>query len=574
MCRYRGAFENNEELLLLDSIGEWAGKYRPTIIGKIGAEVAAEAGERTLQNILAAAAKGDDTDDSGSHSEEETSSGSGGVQWSQNIGEGRNDEDNISLYLRFSEGAEGQAWKESGLYDLSKHNNKIEMQNVDMLHLDSTTSNVDEGEPSKVRALCDLVFKRDIAFDENCGMMVEVPRGGALDVGMLHSSKNSSRQRATLEFWCFIPNIPNEIVLARRSFYELVEGRRGAWCNSSKDSMLWELVALPSRRLQFRTSHGSILTSNNPQEQSSTYNLNPHEEKTDGGLLSLPGNDGFGGWNHISLTFSCRNLKSTQCNVSLRMKGSLVASSDVILKLPNLNDEESSDFSSIDRAMDRTVLMFGLRAVEGLRYTEIRLWACKRASEDINMMMYEYLDIAKMKKKFSIAIRGKGFSKVSKGSLLIAPPVIEKPKLSSERLLLQLPGIARRSKTDDVSQNDTFNSFADFASIGSTDSKSIASEEDDDDEANNDPYIQEFMTRPETSLEKNGGHDNNTISEAPSDEMGSDSTRIDASFTIRHSPLLSEQVRKSAAAAIVRGPPATRHFNGNRGGLQLSDNAR
>ena len=163
---------------------------------------------------------------------------------------------------------------------------------------------------------------------------------------------------------------------------------------------------------------------------------------------------------------------------------------------------------------------------------------------------------------------------MSKGSLLIAPPVIEKPKLSSERLLLQLPGIARRSKTDDVSQNDTFNSFADFASIGSTDSKSIASEEDDDDEANNDPYIQEFMTRPETSLEKNGGHDNNTISEAPSDEMGSDSTRIDASFTIRHSPLLSEQVRKSAAAAIVRGPPATRHFNGNRGGLQLSDNAR
>ena len=30
---------------------------------------------------------------------------------------------------------------------------------------------------------------------------------------------------------------------------------------------------------------------------------------------------------------------------------------------------------------------------------------------------------------------------------------------------------------------------------------------------------------------------------------------------------LSEQVRSSAAAALIRGPPATRHFGGNRGGL-------
>ena len=30
---------------------------------------------------------------------------------------------------------------------------------------------------------------------------------------------------------------------------------------------------------------------------------------------------------------------------------------------------------------------------------------------------------------------------------------------------------------------------------------------------------------------------------------------------------LSEQVRASAAAALIRGPPATRHFGGNRGGL-------
>lgn len=42
-----------------------------------------------------------------------------------------------------------------------------------------------------------------------------------------------------------------------------------------------------------------------------------------------------------------------------------------------------------------------------------------------------------------------------------------------------------------------------------------------------------------------------------------------ASYTdgIEESPLLSHIVRKSAAAALIRGGPATRHFGGNRGGL-------
>ena len=44
--------------------------------------------------------------------------------------------------------------------------------------------------------------------------------------------------------------------------------------------------------------------------------------------------------------------------------------------------------------------------------------------------------------------------------------------------------------------------------------------------------------------------------------------RLDApSLEVTYSDLLSTQVRKSAAAAIIRGPPAARHFGGNRGGL-------
>ena len=36
---------------------------------------------------------------------------------------------------------------------------------------------------------------------------------------------------------------------------------------------------------------------------------------------------------------------------------------------------------------------------------------------------------------------------------------------------------------------------------------------------------------------------------------------------------LSREVRSSAAAALVRGPPATRHFGGNRGGLSRANPA-
>ena len=42
---------------------------------------------------------------------------------------------------------------------------------------------------------------------------------------------------------------------------------------------------------------------------------------------------------------------------------------------------------------------------------------------------------------------------------------------------------------------------------------------------------------------------------------------VKTSFVVIFSDLVSTKVRKSAAAAIIRGPPAARHFGGNRGGL-------
>lgn len=51
---------------------------------------------------------------------------------------------------------------------------------------------------------------------------------------------------------------------------------------------------------------------------------------------------------------------------------------------------------------------------------------------------------------------------------------------------------------------------------------------------------------------------------AKGDDIGSIG---DISLVMKEAVPLSKQVRNSAAAAIVRGPPATRHFGGNRGGL-------
>jgi len=67
-----------------------------------------------------------------------------------------------------------------------------------------------------------------------------------------------------------------------------------------------------------------------------------------------------------------------------------------------------------------------------------------------------------------------------------------------------------------------------------------------------------------------GNFEANAESASFGDQIGTEMDAFDDSET---SPLwdsaipLSEQVRASAAAALIRGPPATRHFGGNRGGL-------
>lgn len=536
----------------MDSFEEWLGKQRPSIIGEVCAEIAAETGERTLINILAAAK---DVTDGNSHADNESGIENLDKQgWVRFVGEGRKDEDNLSLYIRFSEGSD-DSWREKGIRDLSKYENKIVLLKQQYLDIQPTTSNVDEGEAGKVHPLYDLVFNEGLCENDTPGIIIEVPRGSSLDVGMLHSSSHRSRQRATLEFWFFVPRIPSEVILVRRSLLN-EQNDNQTYCNND---LLWELVATPAGYLEFRTKSGTAFNSeyvtNSSTDNSDFDRTDIQDEK---GKISFPKETGYGGWNHVTLSFSSQEING--CNVTLRMQGSFVASANVTFQLNGLDDTASKE--PIDDLIKDSLLVFGQGAVKGMRFTEIRFWACKRASEDIKMMMYEYLDVAKSKKKFKVSIRNKTSNRSQKSSLLIPPRSSDRSKLNTfDRPVLQLPGSARRARNDEEEsqgfENETVTSFADFGSVVSTDEVQVG------DETVNNPYISEYLGR-------NSNDDDKNQLGVPSDELNEKDKSIFSPLSITELPLISGEIRRSAAAALIRGPPASRHFGGNRGGLHCS----
>jgi len=320
---YLGPNGNRSELLLLDSFEEWLGKECPSIIGEVGAEMAAETGERTLLNILATAKGVTDGNQQNDNDHNETETDNLDNQgWVRGVGEGRKDEDNLSLYIRFSEGSE-ELWREKDIRDLSKYENKVVLLKQESLDIQPTTSNVDEGEPGKVHPLYDLVFKED-SQDHAPAFVIEVPRGSALDVGMLHSSCYSSRRRATLEFWFYVPNIPSEVVLVRRSLLSEHCDYRNADFSNENNHLLWELVATPVGYLEFRTKAGTAFNSEyatNVSHDNSDFDR--VDTQDDRGKISLPKETGYGGWNHVTLSFSSDEAIRTQtgnCNIDQRRR--------------------------------------------------------------------------------------------------------------------------------------------------------------------------------------------------------------------------------------------------------------
>ncbi len=559
-----GPFDDREQILLLDSIEQWLGRSSIQILGKEGAEIAAESGQIALKNILAAAAATEATvPEDGSHAEDSQCSSMEG--WVEGVGEGQDDEEKLSLYFRFFEGAdEDFEWKVKGLSDLSMFQNKPKVINTEFLTIEATTSIVDEGEEGSVRLLHDLVWRSDVSEEETVGLLFEVKRGSSLDIGMFHSDFNRSRQRATLEFWYYLPRHDfDEIVLARRSMcYQNEEDIESLCCKSKKNSMLWELVVLSSGRLEFRSCGGDVLDTSknvsNDGEQSVTKQsiVNPDDsfyEEFDAGLVSWPREDGYGGivggWNHVAVTFACDDLCDNECKVTIAMKGIEIVSSTISFQLPtsSLGQEGAID---VEDALSFSALMFGLGGLHGFRLTELRLWAVARPIDDLNRMMCEYLDVARIKKKrkFKMAIRNKEFQKIT-------PPRIAKPK----KLVAPNENDSRTRKVNaNESDPQTHESFADFDHSFDNLNNSINEEDHSHFEA-------EDTAKP---IDENIPSAYAVAKHIEQEEVIVEQSLVhEPNYTVLESCLLSDDLRKSAAAAFIRGGPATRHFGGNRGGL-------
>lgn len=505
---------------------------------------------------------------------------------------------NFSRNMSASFADEDSAWRVDGLADLSEYANKaLLMGQVECYSLQATSSSVDEGEPGKVKLLYDLVYDAPRDGEGPLGLLVEAVRGSSLDVGMLHGDSHDARRRCSVEFWYHLPSVESvheEIVLARRSVCAPGVDISQLCVPGHKDGILWELVLLVSGELELRTSGGSILSSSEsngefePTQSMGDFGDAVDDSNGEGGLVSWTRPDGSGGWNHVCLVFSSRRHQSlTDCTVSMFMKGAKVASTVASIVPPGLESDMPVDSAVLDEVMKKTVYVFGMNAVPTYRITEIRVWSCERSEDDIKFMMYESLRAAETKRKFKVKIRNKR-GDVTGGSLLSPPIAPPKDSNRGGKVLVPPPRKRLGSETALSSPKDhaAFAFDASFRAFGGEGESSVPIEEGIkadsetslqvlDSTPNTLPHTppskayQEVSTKAEDvrkSLQAEVSYklEPQFVKSPPGASDLHDSNKAGAPLSEKR---LSREVRSSAAAALIRGPPATRHFGGNRGGL-------
>eukprot|EP00977_Amphora_coffeiformis_P021910 scaffold10056_cov164-Amphora_coffeaeformis.AAC.7 len=511
-----GPKREKDKLLMLDRVDDWLGRRRPIIIGKEGASAARDGGEKILADLL----NMDDNSFGGKSDLESEKDG-----WVEGVGEGRSDEANLSSYFRMSEGEEeDNPWRSEGMLDISPYQNKaIVYGDTERFSLEQSTSSVDEGEPGKVKALFDLVFEGSSIG----ALALAATRGGSLDIGVLHGPDRQSRQKCTVEFWYYIPeSIKSDMVLVRRTLGPEAGDLSKVTVASDKDSVLWEVVLQKRGSLEFRTCGGSKVNSFNKD-------FKPGDE--DAG--ERPDVVQFGKWNHVCIILSSKNADSiTECSASVLMKGVTVMESDVSVLPSGFDEEDLESSSTLNDILQKSQMLFGLDNPAGFRMTELRIWAVLRSADDVKAMLYEYLNAAEAKKKFKVKIKNKnkgGGLTLGKGGMVSGPQrgvAGEKSGIAPKMTLSLAPKISlapqpKEDNSKDVKAVPQAGFEASFNAFGN-------------------------QVGPPAAINEEAEMDE----EAPT-------SLWDTAIP------LSQQVRSSAAAALIRGPPATRHFGGNRGGL-------
>lgn len=576
---------------MLDNIEDWLGRRRPLIFGKEGASVAKDRGEKTLADLL----NQDDDSFGGKGNDLESLKDDG---WVDGIGEGRSDEANLSGYFRMSEGeGEDFSWRTEGLMDLSPYQNKAFIVGDPLtVKLEQSTSSVDEGEPGKVKSLFDLVFD-SAGQGVASGLALPALRGGSLDIGVLHNPERDARQKCSIEFWFYQPpseGMASEVVLVRRTLGSSADNLAIAALASEKDCVVWELLLRTTGELEFRTCGGSSLLSSTSKMGTDTDDGSKEEEEKP--YLAV-----FERWNHVCLVLTSKGRKLSECFVTMFVKGIEVVSGMTSMLPRSVTEDELNDDSKLTDIMQKSHLLFGLNHCTGFRMTELRLWACERCADDILSFLYEYLTAAEQKKKFKVKIATKN----KKGAAL------------GKRLGLAAPkgiGILRATKSGDLTPSHGLSAQTGFAAPPQNIGVSLApppkegiSFSLEPPKPTGHPAAKSLSSLAPLPLDK--GKSENPVQTSPrkaktsagftasSNEFGSnhEASSENLARTREHSVLmddgaqalgedqddtedvaatlwdtafpLSQQLRPSAAAAMIRGPPAARHYGGNRGGL-------
>lgn len=498
-------------------------------------------------------------------------------EWVEGIGEGRTDDANLVGYYRMSESNEnGNTWKTEGLSDISHYQNTaVIVGNIDLCEVSESTSNVDQGEPGKVKSLFDLVFNY-CEPNTASGLAISATRGNSLDIGFLHDEKCMSRKKCTIEFWFYLPSkddVMHDTVLARRSFGKDGNNMEKILLASYNASSLWEVTLLKNGEIVLSTFAGSEVRSTFKLQSGPSRAGDIDEDEARSAIA------GYQRWNHICLVFSSNGLKMGDSRVSIYLKGVQVASDAVCVFSPEKGE-------AINELMQQSQLVFGLCHCEGFRMTELRVWACERAQEDISSYLYEYLTAAELKKKFKVKISGKNNkgSFIGKGIGLVPP----KSASGSQKLSGLVPP---RGLSNAVKPFGTVNEEpASIIDSGLSPLHNGFSFDDDKTQKPLDnfffqttikpfensmpltpstPVLQEALltssTQPTSQVRFEFEFESNTPGIGIDPEQLDE---IDVPNSLWETAVpLSMQIRPSAAAALIRGPPATRHFGGNRGGL-------
>lgn len=503
MSRNTGPGDDKASLLALDSLREWISCCRPKVIGR----TTVQAGQ-VFADIFGSY---DESNESGSQCESD--------EWIDGVGEGRTDDENISLYFRMSEGSEWNSGNNTSLlFDLTKYGNCGQIISPEgTFELQKTTSPVDEGETGRVKPVHDLVFTAD-GRKTVSGLAVVAKRGSSLDLGVFAGRGKDERQKYTIEFWFFVPNetIEHRVILARKTAGKfagdmsvILDGAQSEICS------LWDLIMLPSGEVE-------LWTSGQPVMQTEHTTPDP-----DGGSPTFCS---FGKWNHIAVVFNSRRLDHGECDVSIFLRGEQLATSRVSFILPNSLHGTPEDAVASD-----SHFIFGIDHCIGYRMTELRIWACERSQGDISSFMYEYHNCAEVRRKLRVNItsdRQKLSGTTPNGGRTMAKPSPAKSTSSSFSLA---PSTASKRSSD-------------LATAPSFDVTSLAT-----------TPVSETIPEPVVSSTQSTDFETEqqSVVEVDDEDVGLWDGAVP----------LSELMRPSTAAAFVRGPPATRLFGGNRGGL-------